>query len=579
MFVNRETISKFDPKKPVLRQSVKNFLFIIGGLLLLFLVGLTVFYFVVKPDYPELTQDEASVVPESIHVQDQFRSSGPNWLKQNTYGIWEMYIEGQPFERGLVYGQLATDLVQDQERYFVEQIREMIPSQYMLSFLKYFIAWFNRDIDDHIPEEYKKEIYGISKSFSDDFDYIAPKYYRILNYHAAHDIGHALQDIRLVGCTSFAAWGPRSYDSTLIIGRNFDFSVGDDFARNKLVTFFKPEKGIPFMSVSWGGMIGVVSGMNREGLTVTLNAARSEVPTGSKTPISLLAREILQYASTIEEAYAIAAKRSVFVSESLLIGSARDKRAAIIEKGPNQMGLYEVDNGRLVCANHYQSQTFRNDPSNLENLKNSDSESRFERTNELMQRNFPITPTAAAGILRDQKGVQDIDIGMANPKAINQLLAHHGIIFKPESKKVWISAYPYQLGAFVCYDLDSVFSKAESIGVNADITEEELLIPEDSFLYTQDYKEFQYFHQVRKRIIQAVISESSIILPDSVISNFKNSNPKSYLTFQLLGDYFKLNALPDSAIHYYNQSLLREVASKDDIARIKASINQCKQQL
>ena len=37
-----------------------------------------------------------------------------------------------------------------------------------------------------------------------EYDFIGTPYERQLNYHSAHDLGHAMQDYMLVGCSSFA---------------------------------------------------------------------------------------------------------------------------------------------------------------------------------------------------------------------------------------------------------------------------------------------------------------------------------------------------------------------------------------
>lgn len=302
----------------------------------------------------------------------------------------------------------------------------------------------------------------MSQSCSHEFDAIGTPYQRQLNYHAAHDIGHAMQEYMLVGCSSFAVWGDRSADSLLLVGRNFDFYVGDDFARNKLITFCRPEHGYPFASIGWPGMTGVLSGMNSEGLTITLNAAKGSIPTKAATPISILARTILQYAATIDEALAIADTTQTFVSESLLIASARDGKAAIIEKTPQRTALFESLDNYIRCTNHYQSEAFAEDPDNLENISTTDSYYRFERLGELIDSLAPLTPPKAASILRNRYGRGGTDIGLTNEKSLNQAIAHHGVIFEPAKGLMWVSTAPWQVGTFVCYDLKRIFATDES---------------------------------------------------------------------------------------------------------------------
>ena len=557
----------------MIKKILKFLLKIIATLLVVFVI-----YFIWEIKMPTPTLDESKSVEdyERIEIAPNHYEVNNCWLKKNKFGVWEMYLEGEPYERGLIYGVLAKELIEKQEVHFVNQIDEIVPNQFFQFFLKMFVAWFNRDINEYIPEENLTEIYGVSQSFSDKYDYIGPKYYRILNYHAAHDIGHALKDLNMVGCTSFSVNNKLSADSSLLIARNFDFYMGDEFAEDKMILFIKPSEGYAFSSYSWAGLTGVVSGMNEKGLTVTLNASKSDIPFTAKDPISLLAREILQYAKNIEEAIAIAEKRETFVSESLMIGSAADDKTILIEKSPQKMDVYDTGEDQVTCSNHYQSSAFLMDSINITNIKNSDSQHRYDRTNELLNKNYPIDYTEAIDILRNKEGVNDEFIGYGNPKALNQLIAHHAILFKPHQRQFWISTPPYQLGDFICYDLTTIFGDKENSQLS---NVDSLRVKADDFLGTAEHYNYEVFKKIKQRIQKYVMIGIPFSLTPETEAKFINTNPNSYITYLVLGDYHQKNKKYQKAIEMYELSLTKSLASIDEGNMIKESIVSCQNML
>lgn len=484
------------------------------------------------PDLQSYNQE----VPIVQKVNDSLFTYKDNFLSKNDVGLWELYVSGDAYQRGLITGSLSQHLVQKQERVFFSKVEEIVPSKFKQSLLRQFLKWYNRKLYLHVPNEFQAEIYGISQYTSDHYNFIAPKFLRNLYLHGAHDIGHAMQDLALVGCSSMAVWGNKTEDGQLLLGRNFDFYAGDEFAEDKVIVFVKPEKGIPFMSVTWGGMIGVVSGMNLEGLTITINAGKSEIPLVAKTPISILAREILQYASTIDEAVAIAKKREVFVSESIMIGSAKDKKAALIEVSPEKFGVYEVSNTtELICSNHFQSEPYLSDERNLEQIAESHSQYRFERMEELLEEKDKMNPVKMVEILRNREGLNDLRIGYGNEKALNQLLAHHGIVFKPEEKLVWVSSNPYQLGEFVAYDLNAVFN-SDKLRKNYSLAIENKSIPEDNFVHSQAYENYEKYRVLDREIDEALENQKSLNL--DFIKEYQNANPDNWIVYYKIGKYY-----------------------------------------
>ena len=515
--------------------------------------------------------DTTTMVPAEVLYNDtlDLRYYDGNFLRHSESGLWELFVKGDAFQRGEAIGKLSSDLLHYQEKVFVDQIREIVPSDSYLKFLRFFIVLFNRHLGENVLEEYRNEIYGISLSCTHEYDFIGTPYERQLNYHSAHDLGHAMQDYMLVGCSSFATWGTQSADSSLLIGRNFDFYVGDAFAENKQVAFYVPEQGYRFASVGWPGMIGVLSGMNETGLTVTINAAKSAVPTGSATPISILTREILQYAATIDEAFAIAKKRETFVSESILIGSAKDGKAAIIEKSPEKTVLFTgKEANRLICTNHYQSEEFSKDERNMENIRTSDSPYRFARLTELINENLPINVSKAASILRDHKGLQNTDLGLANEMAINQFIAHHSVIFQPEKRLMWVSTSPWQCGKYVAYDLNKIFK--DTIDWQHEIYSSDLTIPEDKFIDTPEFQHLLTYKKLTPLLLKKIRKKEKI--EESVLKTYQASNPSLYYVYEVIGDYYEAMQQSKQAIAYWQQALKKSIPKLQEKERIQQKI-------
>lgn len=513
---------------------------------------------------PELSSYN-NQIPVITKLSDTLFTSGTNYIIKNKQKLWELHVSGDPLQRGLLTGALTQDLLQAQERVFFSKIREIIPSRLKQKLLREFLKYYNRKLYLHVPEEYKTEIYGVSRYSSDDHNSIAPKYLRTLYLHGSHDIGHALQDLALVRCSSLAVWGDKSSDGSLLIGRNFDFYAGDQFAENKIIAFIKPDKGHPFMMVTWGGMVGAVSGMNKEGLTVTINAGKSKIPLGAKMPISILSREILQYATTLNEAILIAKKHKVFVSESIMVGSAKDKKAILIEISPDNFGVYNVQNSnQLVCTNHFQSDEYQEDKRNKLQIIESHSKYRFDRIEELLEKNSKISPKKMAEILRNKEGLNDLEIGFGNEKSLNQLLAHHAIIFKPEQGLVWVSSNPYQLGEMVCYDLNKIFSKKQTDFVV--LENDTLRIPKDDFLASEGYKNYEKY-RISDRIIEEKIRKKEFITTD-FIEEYQMLNPNLWSVHYKIGVYYYQNKNYKGAETAFKKALTKEITTVPDKQRL-----------
>ena len=542
---------------------LKWFLLVIV-LLALMLVG---FFVYVSLSFKDVERKYPGRKYLAERISPRLTRIGNNWLREEQPGLYTLYVEGKPYDRGLIAGVLTRNLIYRQEKAFLDQIMKIVPSKTYLNFLKYVVGAFDFNLYGAIPEERKAEIYGVSQSASPVFDNIGTRYQRLLNYHGAHDLGHMLSNLGMVGCTSFGVWGQKSGSGNLLIGRNFDFYVGDEFAREKIVAFIRPDSGFFHAFVTWGGMMGAVSGMNEKGLTVTINAANSDVVIKAATPVSLVAREILQYASNIDEAVKIAGRFDVFVSELFLIGSVADNEAVIIEKRPGSQVVYSSHQNYIISTNHFQSRQEGYSAKAVKQRLTTASGSRYLRVNELINGFAGLGIPDLVSILRDTSGNGGVSIGLGNELTINQLIGHHSIIFDPVNLRFWVSTSPYQVGKFVCYDLTREGGITKEKSSEGLISEKDSISADTSFLKSA-YPRYKQYLELRRKIMEHHSTDQDAAM-------IVRLNPRYYEAWEQAGDHFLFTGNKGRAKVRYNHALTLCMPGEKETRRILKRLSEC----
>lgn len=388
------------------------------------------------------------------------------WVSRETFGINQLVLRGDPYTRGLESGRLVEPLLHEQEAALTRRLFSLIPRWLFVAIEPLGIAYFS-GIEDYFEPWTTLEMYGVSKSAPHEYDGLGSGYTRQITYHGIHEIGQMMVDQRgdLMGCTVAAAPTARSW----ILGRNFDFEGGRIFDREKIMKWVFPDDGHAFVSVIWAGMVGAVTGVNDQGLYVSMNAAGSEDYRRVGTPSTLVLLKALQYAKDAEEALAIFRQETMFIADIFVLLDSRAGKLYRIEKTPHHLDVMPLTGPSLV-ANHLVAPEFANDPTNLFRKNDLTSEARQVRGEALLATAFPrgrkarkSDETAILAILRDKGEIGGDPLRLGNRNAIDPLIATHSVVFDGDDRTLYVGEGPGVSGKFLGFDLDASFAAGTPI--------------------------------------------------------------------------------------------------------------------
>jgi isopenicillin-N N-acyltransferase-like protein len=275
---------------------------------------------------PPLPAD-VSIMQAQIEQRDGKTWLGQSWVSKRE-GLMVIRLKGSSFDQGYASGKLLQEQMVTLERRIPRDDSWLRASGMEAQGFERLRLLPQPPAQQHVSDDFRSQIHGIVLGCKDPHPELGDYYNRMLNYHAAHDISYMMIDNPLVskaGCTAFGAWGGATENGHLITGRNFDWEAAEVFSRERIVIMCEPDQGIPFISVAWASMAGVVSGMNRSGVSVTINGAPSSLPGKTATPVATVARDVLQNATTSRKPSISSARAA---SSSPRSGSSAARRTA-----------------------------------------------------------------------------------------------------------------------------------------------------------------------------------------------------------------------------------------------------------
>jgi len=543
------------------RRWLKVSLLAVGGLLVL-LAGfvawayLTCFAEPPELDYRPAVRDWAAPREEAGRVR-----YGDCWFERRE-GCSLLALAGDPYTIGYANATLTRDLLAYQEQCFVAFVKDLLPGAWKLRAVAFAVLVNNRNLPDYVPHEYQLEIRGIADAMPDGFPEFGPPYHRVLNYHAAHDISHWVWDRPVVGCTAVAARNAATADGHLLVGRNFDFEGGRQFDVNKVIACVRPTEGHAFLSVSWPGMAGAMTGINDRRLYCSINGAHSSDRDNIGTPVSLVVRQVLQYADTLDDAIATIRDAHVFVSDSYLLADGTTGEAAVVEKSPGKVAVRRIRGDVLLQANHFECPEFADDEGNAEYRRVGTSESRRQRLAELVDRAVGrLDPTTIVGILRDRELPGDRPVALGNRSTINAMIGTHSVVADLTTGVLWVSRGPHQLGAYDAYRIDGFGDPAGET------------IPADPALASGAYARLT---EARELITTAHrVWEEDGALGEREQAGLRRAlelNPGDADALHLLAQGLEAAGKPDAALREYRAALAASPAFPQDREEIASAI-------
>lgn len=322
------------------------------------------------------------------------------------------------------------------------------------------IAWRHRFVDDGVTDGHRRGLAAMVRGAAGSHATIA--YSDLLRQQATLDVGVAARGTdeaelrQFARSLTFVAPQASAVPGRLWIGRSFALpglaDGGDRVAASPVVSLVRPADGLAWASVGWPGLVGVVTGVNAEGLAVMVHPAttRDVRPTRPARPVALLAREVLESCRSVDEAVKLVDSVPTLGAAIFVVADGKTGAWAVLERTPTRLAVTRSP-PRPAVGGVLTAPAFVDDPENDRARRVLPTTVRVERANRLL-RTPPVDAAAAAAVLRDDRAVDGGPLPVGHRGAIDDPAAIHVALIDPGALTLWV-ADGAASGRFRAFDL------------------------------------------------------------------------------------------------------------------------------
>jgi predicted choloylglycine hydrolase len=274
--------------------------------------------------------------PPAVRVADAPEAVRPRLRLVGAVPV--LRLSGTPREMGFQHGAALKPQIHFLYHEYYEAMVKRVVGEADLK------AWA-RETEPFIPEPYREEMRGLAEGCG-------------LPYEEVLLVNTMVDRFQTIACSTVVASGDATKDGEIYFGRNLDFPGRNVLQKMTVVIVWSPEGRTQLAAVTWPGMLGVLSGMNSEGVAGATMLVHKGRERRAGIPYLLMYRQALEAAKTKDDVYAAISKARRTSSNNFMVVDATGA-SEVIEFDPEEAVRRPAKSGCHCSTNFFASADLR----------------------------------------------------------------------------------------------------------------------------------------------------------------------------------------------------------------------------